>query len=75
MTDDYDALDKIADNLNKKQIKLLESRYSPKQLYYWWFMSFQEHLNSCDMCTLTWSKDFCDDYKLLLEIIKLGDNV
>lgn len=29
-------------------------------------LSFLEHMQTCDVCTLTWSDDFCDDFKLFL---------
>lgn len=64
----YETLDKLADNLTPQQTRIIDHEVDKQQLYYWWIMSFEEHLQSCDMCTLTWSDEYCDDYKILLKV-------
>lgn len=33
--------------------------------------SFCEHMQICGMCTLTWSDDFCDDFKEFLKMYSI----
>lgn len=35
-----------------------------------WFWSFEEHTSSCDVCTLTWADDYCEDFKLFLSFFE-----
>ena len=70
MSSEYDELDHMAETLTKEQMQWLFEKVPAKKLLRWWFISFEEHTSCCDMCTLTWSADHCDEYKILGEFIK-----
>ena len=64
----FDDLTKLADSITKEQQEFIKDNVGLKQLVYWWIMSFEEHTQTCDQCTLTWADEYCDDYKLLQKV-------
>jgi len=70
-----------SDQINKEAIErmwefMVSSPFNVKKdLIISWYNSFEEHRQDCDVCTLTWSKDFCDEYKAYLKFIESFEEI
>lgn len=65
----YEQLYHLSKNLSSSQMQFLKDNVSIEELLELWIMSFAEHTMSCDMCTLTWSDKYCDDYILFQKML------
>jgi len=66
--DDYEYLNDLSKSMNEEQKQLLRDNTTEEELFRLWLISFEEHTKTCDVCTLTWADDYCDEYKLLIKI-------